>query len=61
MLKRIVALLLAVGLLLGLSGALLLVTCLLLSWFVAQGHRHNAGILRMLGGSKQKVLICILL
>jgi len=48
-------------LLLGLSAALLLVTCLLLSWFVAQGHRHNAGILRMLGGSKQKVLICILL
>lgn len=48
-------------LLLGLSSILLVVTCLLLTCFLAQGHRHNVGILRMLGGSKGRAVICVML
>ena len=36
-------------------------TAVLLAWFFAQNHRHNAGILRMLGGSKGRALCSILL
>ena len=48
-------------LLLALSSILLVVTATLLAWFFAQNHRHNAGILRMLGGSKGRALCSILL
>ena len=47
------------------SGALLLVTLVLAAYFFAQQHKHSAGILRMLGGSKGQalrgILVCALL
>lgn len=52
-------------LLLLLSGILLLISSVLLSWFFARMQRHNVGIFRMLGGRKRNaaagVLICALL
>ncbi len=47
-------------LLLALSGLLLLVTMVLTSFLFAQQHKHNAGILRMLGGSKKQTFTAIL-
>ena len=52
-------------LLLVLSAILLVVTCVLLAYFYAQSQKQSVGIFRMLGGSKWKslmaVLLCILL
>ncbi len=47
-------------LLLGLSAALLAVTMVLMAFLFAQQHKHSAGILRMLGGSKKQAFIAIL-
>ena len=47
-------------LLLALSGLLLLVTMVLMSFLFAQQHKHSAGILRMLGGSKKQAFTAIL-
>ncbi len=47
-------------LLLSLSSALLLVTMVLMAFLFAQQHKHSAGILRMLGGSKKQAFIAIL-
>ena len=47
-------------LLLGLSSALLLVTMVLMAFLFAQQHKHSAGILRMLGGSKKQAFTAIL-
>ncbi len=47
-------------LLLGLSAVLLLVTMVLTSFLFAQQHKHSAGILRMLGGSKKQAFVAIL-
>ena len=47
-------------LLLGLSSALLLVTMVLMAFLFAQQHKHSAGILRMLGGSKGQAFTAIL-
>ncbi len=47
-------------LLLGLSSVLLLVTMILMSFLFAQQHKHSAGILRMLGGSKKQAFVAIL-
>ncbi len=47
-------------LLLGLSSVLLLVTMILMSFLFAQQHKHSAGILRMLGGSKKQAFAAIL-
>ena len=47
-------------LLLGLSGVLLLVTMILLAFLFSRQHKHSAGILRMLGGSKKQAFIAIL-
>ena len=46
--------------LLGLSAALLAVTMLLTSFLFTQQHKHSAGILRMLGGSKGQAFTAIL-
>ena len=42
------------------SGVLLLVTLVLAAYFFAQQHKHSAGILRVLGGSKIQALAGIL-
>ena len=47
-------------LLLGLSAALLAVTMILTAFLFAQQHKHSAGILRMLGGSKKQAFTAIL-
>ena len=47
-------------LLLGLSAILLLVTMVLMAFLFAQQHKHSAGILRMLGGSKGRAFTAIL-
>ncbi len=47
-------------LLLGLSAALLAVTMVLMAFLFAQQHKHSAGILRMLGGSKKQAFAAIL-
>ncbi len=47
-------------LLLGLSAALLAVTMVLTAFLFAQQHKHSAGILRMLGGSKKQAFVAIL-
>ena len=47
-------------LLLALSSLLLLVTMVLMSFLFAQQHKHSAGILRMLGGSKKQAFTAIL-
>ncbi len=47
-------------LLLSLSSALLLVTMILMAFLFTQQHKHSAGILRMLGGSKRQAFIAIL-
>ncbi len=47
-------------LLLALSGLLLVVTMLLMAFLFAQQHKHSAGILRMLGGSKKQAFSAIL-
>ncbi len=47
-------------LLLGLSAALLAVTMVLTAFLFAQQHKHSAGILRMLGGSKKQAFTAIL-
>lgn len=47
-------------LLLGLSSALLLVTMVLLAFLFSRQHKHSAGILRMLGGSKTQAFTAIL-
>ena len=47
-------------LLLALSLILLLVTMILMSFLFAQQHKHSAGILRMLGGSKKQAFTAIL-
>ncbi len=39
---------------------LLLVTMILMSFLFAQQHKHSAGILRMLGGSKKQAFAAIL-
>ena len=48
-------------LLLGLSSLLLLITATLLAWFFSQHHRHNIGILRMLGGVRSRALLAMVL
>ncbi len=47
-------------LLLGLSAVLLMVTMILMAFLFAQQHKHSAGILRLLGGSKKQAFIAIL-
>ncbi len=47
-------------LLLSLSSALLLVTMILMAFLFTQQHKHSAGILRMLGGSKKQAFSAIL-
>ena len=47
-------------LLLGLSAALLAVTMVLMAFLFAQQHKHSAGILRLLGGSKAQTFTAIL-
>ena len=47
-------------LLLVLSALVLMVTCMLLSWFFAQNLKHSVGIFRMLGGSKGKAVAGVL-
>ena len=47
-------------LLLGLSAALLLVTMILMAFLFSRQHKHSAGILRMLGGSKKQAFTAIL-
>jgi ABC-type antimicrobial peptide transport system permease subunit len=46
--------------LLGLSAALLLVTMVLTAFLFSRQHKHSAGILRMLGGSKKQAFTAIL-
>ena len=46
-------------LLLALSLILLLVTMILMAFLFSRQHKHSAGILRMLGGSKQQAFIAI--
>ena len=46
--------------LLGLSSALMLVTMVLVSFLFSRQHKHSAGILRMLGGSKGQAFAAIL-
>ena len=46
-------------LLLILSVLLLVITCVLLSYFFAQNQKHNIGIFRMLGGKKAQVLLAV--
>ena len=46
-------------LLLGLSAVLLLVTMILMAFLFSRQHKHSAGILRMLGGSKGQAFIAI--
>ena len=48
-------------LLLALSTLLLVVTAALLAWFFAQNHKHNVGILRMLGGTRGRALLALVL
>ncbi len=48
-------------LLLLLSAALLICTCVLLAWFFAQGQKHSVGIFRMLGGKRWQALLSVLL
>lgn len=48
-------------LLLALSSLLLVITAVLLAWFFAQSHKHNLGILRMLGASKAHAMSVLLL
>lgn len=48
------------GLLLAISVAFLLVVLVLAAYFFAQQHKHSAGILRVLGGSKGQALAGIL-
>ena len=45
----------------GLSSLLLVITATLLAWFFAQNHRHNVGILRMLGGTRYRALVSLVL
>ena len=47
-------------LLLSLSSVLLLTTMVLLAFLFSQGHKHSAGILRVLGGSKRQAVSAIL-
>ena len=47
-------------LLLGLSAILLLVTMILTAFLFSRQHKHSAGILRMLGGSKGQAFTAIL-
>ena len=47
-------------LLLGLSAVLLAVTMLLMAFLFSRQHRHSAGILRLLGGSKGQAFAAIL-
>lgn len=47
-------------LLLGLSAVLLVVTMVLMSFLFSRQHKHSAGILRMLGGSKKQAFTAIL-
>ena len=47
-------------LLLGLSAVLLLVTMVLMAFLFSRQHKHSAGILRMLGGSKGQAFTAIL-
>ena len=47
-------------LLLGLSAVLLAVTMILTAFLFSRQHRHSAGILRMLGGSRGQAFIAIL-
>jgi len=44
-----------------LSSLLLVITASLLAWFFAQNHRHNVGILRMLGGTRGRALLALCL
>ena len=46
--------------LLGLSAALLAVTMILTAFLFSRQHKHSAGILRMLGGSKKQAFTAIL-
>ena len=46
--------------LLGLSSALLAVTMILTAFLFSRQHKHSAGILRMLGGSKGQAFVAIL-
>jgi ABC-type antimicrobial peptide transport system permease subunit len=46
--------------LLGLSSALLAVTMILTAFLFSRQHKHSAGILRMLGGSKKQAFTAIL-
>lgn len=46
-------------LLLILSVLLLVITCVLLSYFFAQNQKHNIGVFRMLGGKKTQVLLAV--
>ena len=45
--------------LLGLSSVLMLVTMILMAFLFSRQHKHSAGILRMLGGSKGQAFIAI--
>ena len=47
-------------LLLSLSAVLLLVTMILMAFLFSRQHKHSAGILRMLGGSKKQAFAAIL-
>ena len=47
-------------LLLGLSAALLAVTMILTAFLFSRQHKHSAGILRMLGGSKKQAFTAVL-
>jgi predicted lysophospholipase L1 biosynthesis ABC-type transport system permease subunit len=47
-------------LLLGLSAALLAVTMIMTAFLFSRQHKHSAGILRMLGGSKGQAFTAIL-
>ncbi len=49
------------ALLLILSTILLIIVCLLVAYFFWQGQRHTVGIFRMLGGSKVKAILAVLL
>ena len=49
------------SMLLALSVALLVACIVLLAWMFAQNQKHNVGILRMLGGSKMKATLSVLL
>ena len=45
---------------LGLSAVLLAVTMILMAFLFSRQHRHSAGILRLLGGSREQTFIAIL-